>query len=40
MQAGPEQLQIHIDKFDFDAEVEGLRAHVGKIKDVSAALKQ
>lgn len=31
------QVQIRVDKFDFDAEVEGLRAHVGKIKDVSGS---
>ena len=32
-----DQVQIHIDKgFDFDSEVDLLRAHVGRIKKVSA----
>lgn len=36
--AAHDQVQINIDpgnKFDFDAEVDGLRAHVGRIKQVS-----
>lgn len=36
-----DQVQIHINpgKFDFDSEVEGLRAHVGKIKQLSLAIE-
>mmetsp|Transcript_9665 Transcript_9665/g.23987 ORF Transcript_9665/g.23987 Transcript_9665/m.23987 type:complete len:133 (-) Transcript_9665:362-760(-) len=36
---GPDQVQIRVDKFDFDAEVEGLRAHVGKIKDLARTIE-
>ncbi|GFH23484.1 hypothetical protein HaLaN_21101 [Haematococcus lacustris] len=36
---GPEQVQIQIGgQFDFDREVEGLRAHVGKIKEATQLL--
>ncbi len=29
-----DQVAIHVGKFDFDAEVDGLRGHVKKIKQV------
>ncbi|PNH06343.1 hypothetical protein TSOC_007333 [Tetrabaena socialis] len=34
-----EQVAISIDKFDFDSEVEGLRGHVKKIKQMSLAIE-
>jgi hypothetical protein len=36
--AASDHVQIHVDKgFDFDSEVEMLRAHVGRIKQASIA---
>mmetsp|Transcript_2932 Transcript_2932/g.7914 ORF Transcript_2932/g.7914 Transcript_2932/m.7914 type:complete len:127 (-) Transcript_2932:1371-1751(-) len=36
-----DQVQIHIgNDFDFDKEVDGLRAHVGKIKQISMAIDE
>ncbi|KAG1675318.1 hypothetical protein FOA52_015992 [Chlamydomonas sp. UWO 241] len=36
-----DQVQINIgNDFDFDQEVEGLRAHVGKIKQISLAIEE
>ncbi|KAL6747925.1 Qc-snare protein, SFT1 family [Haematococcus lacustris] len=38
---GPEQVQIQIGgQFDFDREVEGLRAHVGKIKEMTKLIDE
>jgi hypothetical protein len=35
--SGRDQVQIRIDKFDLDNEVDDLRSHVGRIKQVCAA---
>eukprot|EP00798_Chlamydomonas_sp_ICE-L_P022871 gene22871-30044_t len=35
----PDQVQINMEKFDYDSEVQSLRTHVGRIKEMSLAIE-
>lgn len=35
-----DHVQIRMEKFDFDSEIDSLRSHVGKIKQMSLAIEE